>query len=348
MTEKELLAPENWPECPSCGTEALVVGGAWCACPSCSFMGQTKSLAPSPALDLVRVRAAIKGDGFGAVVFVAKNSSSYDPIIVDELRLVISQRLVHERVWRSVRSSMSPGGLFTPLCVMNFNRNDRRYLTLRIDTADRLLVAKNAAASHDIVSVMWLSKDAPSGEFCDDDARSEVIGESGFFNVHTHFYGAPSIVMTTSYRLVGGALKFGVPVFHHLHPLSWISQPICWSVVKCVPGRVFPEFLAVRKFPDGTVVNACACEDMDGAPRCGIAVQTSPGGLFFSTDVPARTLREGIADLSERVKKIDLVAASKQVLPDVVSTSTWEPGTDPRLVLGGIRTMDIWNLVGRN
>jgi hypothetical protein len=341
MTES-VFKTSDWPRCPTCGGRALVIGGPWIGCSSCSFLGAISATDSSPVLDQARARIASKGGGDNVVAMMVAEGAEFDSNISDEIRIEISRRLAHERVWRITRQSLNGATSFAPACVMNYHASDQRYMTLPAGSPIELVIAEKAALTHDVVSVMWISKSPQTLGFRAEDAEVRPVGERGFFNVHTHFYGGSTLVMSSSFRRDGKKLKFGNPEFHNAGVASWCSQPVCWQIVPCVPGYLQPRFLSLRYFTGGVSVNACLCENLDGLPMCNIAIRLGSDKGYDVIPVEAAGVKAGISNLNQKVEDMDRVMLEQRSVPVSAKTVTWPADTDPRLVQRTIRELEVW------
>ena len=348
MTEPVFKVSE-WPSCPTCGNKTLVTGGVWVSCSSCSFIDNVSSMPRSPVFDQIRTRIASKGGGEEVIAVIGPDGTDFNEFAIDEVRVEISRRLIHEKVWRAVRNSLNDVKEFVPRCVMNFHRSDRRYLTLKLDGMAQLTIAQRAALSHDIVSVMWISPSPQPSGFCNKNAGPLKVGDRGFFNVNTHFYGGPTLAMSTSFRRDGNKMKFGNPVFHNQECAisSWCAQPVCWEIVRCVPGRFQPRFFSSRLFSGGTCINACLCEDLDGPVVASIAVRQSSESKYEVIPIEAPSVRTGIATLNTKVEAMDAKMLEQLSTPLWAKTASWPSDVDPRLVRRDIAALDVWKHVVR-
>lgn len=346
MTETVFKAAD-WPCCPTCGSKSLVIGGPWAGCPSCSFLGAVSVIESSPALDQVRTRIASKGGGDKTVAMMIADGAGFNRDVSDEIRIEISQRLVHERTWRIIRRSLNNSPSFAPVCVMNFHACDQRYMTLPAGSLVELVIAEKAALSHDVVSVMWISDSPQTTGFQPENAETRPIGDRGVLNVHTHFYGGATLVMSSSFRRDGKRLKFGNPEFHNARVASWCSQPVCWQIAPCVPGYLQPRFFSSRYFTSGVCINACLCENLDGMPVCNIAIRLGTDKKYDVISVPATGVKSGIASLNQKVDEMDRVMCEQKSVPSWAKTIIWPSNTDPRLVKRDIRALDLWKCATR-
>lgn len=326
--------PKEWPKCSSCGSEILVVGGDYAACVGCESIVPVSQVR-TDIVSFAQTRISLKMNGTENISVFTRQTFEWGSTQAETASRLF-QRMVHQDVYLKLRRTIKQGETFVPQCVMNYHSGDMRFVTLPIKTPIHDIIARKHAAMHDISSVFWIGSEI--GDFSFSDAMLAPVPESGVLIMHTHFYGAPTLVMTTNFSFRGGKLKFSRPDFHHAPIASWAGQAVCWQVMPLVPNRIAPRFFGGRLFESGLCINAVVSEDMDGIePLCVMAIRSEWGAEFKVTKIPATKVKAGIREVQSRLEAMDKRLAERKVIPAEVLNIQRSSDEDPRATVWKIK-----------
>lgn len=204
--------------------------------------------------------------------------------------------------------------------------------------------AKVVMMDYDVCSVMWISEDVDEDEFSDKNEQLKEVKEKGRLIINTHFYGAPSISCSIPFRISGGAVKFSKMKFSNSPIKSWIDQPVEWSIIHSVAGRVQPRWLSIRNIPGVVNINACICEDLDSGSFGGIFIKdlSSIPRAFSFQKIPCNSCDEGIALVKSKIEEMDLSFSQNSITESVKFDGEWGLEKDPDTIVLEIRSANFW------
>jgi len=313
---------EEWPACPKCRKKELLIGGRYCACINCGFLGNISEVASTRLLRFVRAKISGRVAGHRGVVAMIPGCNE---LIGERLEILqeCASRLAHTVAFDSylaiAETTLPQSGEILPTAILNesaemssaeihaLEEGEDRRLSLRALCRDTAAVLRRDKEGRTVVDVHCYN--SPGQSF--------IRGNSDFPAPAQNLLGRPS------------------PPF-----LIW--QPLDWSIVEIVARRKQPRYLAILEVSSDINLTFCAVEDMDGAPLVRVSIR-EPWSVDQSDvrDYPVDSIEEGVELL--RGKFQSSLAAALQAGEVIVQfQAEWPEGVDSFKLLRDIRKALFW------
>jgi len=354
---EELSRDRNqWPRCPNCGEQNILIGGFLACCCSCKFTGRPQDIASTRLLDHARAKMAGRSMGHrGIIAMIQKGLDENKNLMTQERASQMAQRMIHEPLLYRAARHFLDHGTFLPIGILQDHPEDDIYYSMTMTTPDDVKRFLIQSRDRDVVSVIW--KDNEPADFFQmireplmKPALQTLIerdgkGQGGKLFINTHIYNAPSHVQSMVMESDDDpSIEPGYSPFNNatINPIIW--QPIWWPILTNDPGRVQPRWMAALEVRDEINVTLSVCEDFDGAPLVRVAIRKP-----LDTDAPdirsyqVGTAEEGIVLLRAKYQEL-LKSAERSGADNVLFAEEleWEIDAEPHLIQHQIRTAKLW------
>jgi hypothetical protein len=351
MTDKELTI-SDWPKCPKCKSQFIVTGGMYFECCSCGLSGPSSKIDESTVVQITRARLAVLHQ-FGHRAVVKFYSKEFGPerlsleqnMMAIEKVSQISRRISIEPIYLEAKRAIESGLDFIPVAVLNFRMDNLIYISTPLNSDTLLKEAVLLSSVYDSCSVAWVSKDKTLGGFTKRDTVINHIDDNGFLMMCSHFYGAPSMLSATPFRVNDEKIKFGKQEWIDGPILSWIKQPVQWGAISAIPGKTQPRWLSIREVAGAFSVSICIYEDLDkgAAVRTVIKRLSSPEDLGEVTEFQCNSYEEGVASVKLKIEEIDASMTKGGIQPSISFDREWEIERDSESIIMELRTAEeLW------